>query len=301
MLRRYYLLSLYFLLGFPMANVYADIRLVDDAGNTVSLENPARRIISLAPHITELLYAVGAGGFVVGTVSYSDYPEAAKKLPRVGSYNAFDLEAIMALQPDLVVAWKSGNPDGPVKKLQELGIPVYFSEPQALEDVAHNLRQLGALAATQKVAQVASDDFIAQLKKLQIRYQTLQPVSVFYQIWHQPLMTVNGEHIISQVISLCGGRNVFASLPMLAPKISLEAVLAENPEVIVGGGVAAVNPNWKQQWLQWPQMYAVKNKSLFYINPDLIQRHTPRILQGAAILCEKLNSVRERHAAVSHP
>lgn len=292
MLRRYWFLGLYFLLGFTAANVCAEISLVDDAGNTVSLQNPARRIISLAPHVTELLYAAGAGEYIVGAVSYSDYPEVAKKLPRIGGYNAFDLEAIMALRPDVVVAWKSGNPDGPVQKLRDLGIPVYFSEPQALEDVAHNLRQLGKLAGTHKLAQAASDGFLAQLKNLRARYQAQQTVSVFYQIWHQPLMTINGEHIISQVISLCGGRNVFAKLPMLAAKISREAVLAENPEVIVGGGVAAANPNWKQDWYQWPRMRAVKNKSLFYINPDLIQRHTPRILQGTEVLCRQLAQVR---------
>jgi iron complex transport system substrate-binding protein len=272
----------------------ADISVRDDSGASVSLPKPAQRVISLAPHVTELLYAAGGGDAVVGAVSYSDYPPAAKRLPRVGSYNAFDLEAIVALQPDLIVAWKSGNPSSPVEKLRQLGIPVFLSEPHALEDVASNLRRLGQLLGSETVADAASEAFLARLAALRSAYQGKAPVSVFYQVWYQPLMTINGEHLISQVIELCGGRNVFADLPTLAPKVSLEAVLAKNPEAIVAGSAADKHPQWKQDWRRWPQLRAVQQDNLVYVNPDLLQRHTPRILQGASTLCRQLDQVRRQ-------
>ncbi|HHI94859.1 MAG TPA: cobalamin-binding protein [Gammaproteobacteria bacterium] len=271
---------------------YAAISVVDDAGHRVTLAAPAKRIISLSPHVTELLYAAGAGEYIVGAVSYSDYPAAAKKLPRVGSYNAFDLEAIVALRPDLIVAWQSANPAAALEKLQALSIPVFFSEPRQLEDVAGNLERLGKLTASEAIANAASMMFRHKLLELRNRYRAVRAVSVFYQVWHRPLMTVNGEHIISQVIELCGGRNVFAGLPVLAPKISLEAVLREDPEVIVAGNSALNHPGWKDDWRRWPALQAVKNNHLFYVNPDIIQRHTPRILQGAEALCKQIETAR---------
>lgn len=277
---------------WPMAQ--ALLIVTDDAGNKVTLLQPAKRIISLAPHVTELLYAAGAGDRLVGVVEHSDYPPAAKKLPRVGSYNALDLERIVALRPDLLVMWQSGTLQSPVQKLRKMGIPVYASEPRKLEDIARNLRQLGILAGTEKTARAASNQFLNTLKKLRTRYRTKKPVWVFYQIWNRPLMTINGKHMISQIIELCGGRNIFSGLSALAPKISLEAVLAKNPQVIVGGSVAKANPNWKKDWNKWPQLSAVKNQDIFYVNPDHLQRHTPRILQGAEALCRKLEDVRER-------
>ncbi len=286
-------LSLLLLVVFFVANrSYADVSVVDDAGRTVTLVAPAQRIISLAPHVTELLYATGAGKYIVGTVSYSDYPAAAKKLPRVGSYNAFDLEAIVALQPDLIVAWQSANPAAALEKLQALSIPVFFSEPRRLEDVATNLERLGKLTANEVTANTVSATFRRKLAGLRSKYRSAREVSVFYQVWHQPLMTISGEHIISQVIGLCGGRNVFASLSTLAPKISLEAVLRKDPEVIVAGNSALNYSGWKDDWRRWPALRAVKNDHLFYVNPDIIQRHTPRILQGAGVLCKQIETVR---------
>jgi iron complex transport system substrate-binding protein len=270
----------------------ATVSVVDDTGKTVTLAHPAKRIISLAPHVTELLFAAGAGAQVVGVVSFSDFPEAAKKLPVVGAYNAFDLEAILALKPDLVIAWKSANPAAALEKLQAMSIPVFVSEPLRLEDVAGNLERFGVLAGTATVANAASAQYRKRLNELRLQYSHKASVSVFYQIWHQPLMTINGEHIISQVIELCGGRNVFADLPVLAPKISLEPVLLKNPEAIVAGNSALNHPGWKEDWRRWPSLRAVKNDHLFYVNPDIIQRHTPRILQGAEVLCRQLEQVR---------
>ncbi len=280
------------ILGIIANHSHASVSVVDDTGRTVTLAAPAQRIISLSPHVTELLYATGAGEHIVGAVSYSDYPAAAKKLPRVGSYNAFDLESIVALQPDLIVAWQSANPAAALEKLQALSIPVFLSEPRQLEDVASNLERLGKLTAKDTVANAASAAFRHKLLELRSKYSVARTVSVFYQVWYQPLMTVNGEHIISQVIELCGGRNVFASLAILAPKISLEAVLRKDPEVIVAGNSALNHPDWKDDWRRWSALQAVKKNHLFDVNPDILQRHTPRILQGAEVLCEHIEAVR---------
>jgi iron complex transport system substrate-binding protein len=287
-----YLWAIFFYLGSAAAA--AEISVRDDTGAQVSLSQPARRVISLAPHVTELLYAAGAGQAVVGVVDYSDYPPAAQQLPRIGSAAAFDLEAIVALRPDLIVGWQGGNPVAQLDKLRQLGLPLFLSDPHELEDVASNLRRLGRLLGTEAVADAESADFMARLSSLRHGYQSKAPVSVFYQIWFQPLMTINGEHIISRVIELCGGRNVFASLPMLAPTVSLEAVLAKNPEAIIAGSAADQHPQWKQDWRRWPQLRAVQQDNLFYVNPDLLQRHTPRILQGASTLCGQLDQVRRQ-------
>ncbi|HEC20554.1 MAG TPA: cobalamin-binding protein [Gammaproteobacteria bacterium] len=288
------LVGLCLMLCLPMAQ--ASVSVKDDAGNTVTLAKPAQRIISLAPHVTELLYAAGAGNRLVGAVEYSDYPEAAKSLPRVGSYNAVDLERIIALKPDLVVVWQSGTLKGSVQKLRQMGVPVFASEPQTLEDIAQNLRRLGQLAGTDKTASAAAERFLTGLNRLRARYGHSEPVSVFYQVWQQPLMTIGGRHMISQVIELCGGRNIFAGLSALAPRVSLESVLAKNPQVIVGGGVTENNPQWKEYWQQWPQIRAVKNSHVYSVNPDLLQRQTPRILLGAEVLCEQLEQVRNKKA-----
>ncbi len=273
---------------------FAEVRVTDDLGQTVVLAQSARRIVSLAPHVTEMLFAAGAGAHIVGAVQYSDYPEAAQRIPRVGGYTSLDLETIVALRPDLIVAWKSGNPAPQVEKLHELGFAVYVTEPRHIEDVPTDIERLGLLAGTAATAQKAAAAFRAHHDALRRRYAGRPPVDVFYQIWDRPLMTVNGEHLISDVLRLCGGRNVFASLPVLAPKVDAEAVLAADPEAIVASGMGEARPEWLGDWRRWPQLRAVRHDNLFFIPPDLIQRHTPRILDGAERLCAALEQARTR-------
>jgi len=268
------------------------LEVTDDTGQRVHLDKPARRIISLAPHITELLFAAGAGEFVVGAVNYSNYPPEATRLANVGNYESLNLEAIAALQPDLVVAWKSGNSSLQIERLSRLGLPVFYSEPRHLEDIATNLERLGHLAASEKSANAAAARFNARYRQLEARYSQARPVRVFYEIWHRPLMTVNGEHLISQVINLCGGRNIFSDLTTLAPTVNPEAVLAANPEAIIASGMVAQKPEWMDQWRNWPQLTAVKHQQLYFIPPDLIQRQTPRVLEGAELMCEQLEKAR---------
>ncbi|QID19184.1 cobalamin-binding protein [Nitrogeniibacter mangrovi] len=294
---RRFLPPLFVLLALGHNAFAAAIDVVDDMGDTVHLDAPARRIVSLAPHLTELIYAAGAGERLVAAVEYSDYPPKAKALPRIGSYTNADLEAVVAQHPDLVVSWRSGNPPTQIERLRALGIPVYVNEPRDLDAVAHTLRQIGRLAGTGAVADAAADAFEARQAALRTRYASQAPVGVFYQIWDQPLMTINGQHLISAVIRLCGGRNVFADLDLLAPKIGVESVLVADPEVIVASGMGEARPEWLDAWRRWPQLTAVKRDNLFFIPPELIQRHTPRILDGATRLCEQLDTARRRRPA----
>ena len=273
---------------------WSDIQVVDDTGQTITLQKPAQRIVSLAPHITELLFAVGAGAAVVGASEFSDYPEAARAIPRVGGGGGLDLEAILALQPDLVIAWESGNPAGQSRRLQQLGLPVFFSEPGRMEDITTSLEKFGQLTGRQKEARVQARAFADRLEELRRRYSGQDDVTIYYQIWERPLMTVNGRHIVSDVIRLCGGRNVFADLPVLAPQIDSEAVLAANPDVIVVGDAAGEPATSLVAWERWPELKAVSQRHLYTIQRELLVRQTPRLLEGAEQLCRLLEGVREQ-------
>jgi iron complex transport system substrate-binding protein len=269
----------------------AEISVVDDAGRAVVLHQPAKRVISLSPHITELLYAAGASEQVVGVVSFSDYPPQARKLPLIGSNDKFDMEAIMAQSPDLIVAWQNGNPKSQVEQLIKLGFKVYISEPRKFEDIAKDIRQLGVMLGTQQQAEPAAEKFLHALQALRQQYSQRPPLRVFYQVWNHPVFTVNGEHLISKVITLCGGVNVFSDLVVLSPQVSIESVIAKNPDVIFYGS-HETREDWADDWRKWPNIKAVANQHLFGIHADLIVRHTPRILQGAKQMCEYMDRVR---------
>lgn len=280
------------LLALFACQAHADIVITDDSGATVRLKEPARRIVSLAPHVTETLFAAGAGAKLVGAVDYSDYPDAAQKLVRIGGYSKLDLEVIAALKPDLAVGWASGNSPAHIDKLRALGIPVYLVQPERIDDVADNLERYGELAGTQTTARAAAADFRQRLADLRGKYAARPKVRVFYQIWKQPLMTVGGGQVISDAIRLCGGENIFADLKPLAPKVSIEAVLAADPEIVVASGMGEARPEWVDDWRQWPSLTAVKRDNLYFIPPDLIQRHTPRLAEGAARLCAHIEAAR---------
>jgi iron complex transport system substrate-binding protein len=270
----------------------AGVEVSDDSGAQVRLAQPAQRIISLAPHVTEMLFAAGAGAKLVGTVDYSDYPPAAARLPRVGGYHNLDLERILALRPDLVVAWESGNPPLTLQRLRSFGLRLFLSEPRLPEDIARDIEALGQLAGTTATAQPAAVAFRRRLAQLRARYHRRAVVSVFYQIWDQPLMTVNGAHLISQVIRLCGGRNVFAALAPLAPVVDVEAVIRADPDVIVLSAPGEDSAGGPAAWRRYPSLTAVRNGNLFFIPPDLLQRSGPRVLDGAEILCRDLDRAR---------
>ena len=276
------------------AEVNTSITLIDDSGRSVALKQPAQRIISLTPHVTELLFAAGAGAQVVGTVDYSNYPAAALRIARIGDSAQLDLERIVALKPDLIVVWKNGNAQRQLDKLLRLGIPVFYNEPRRLADIARAIEQLGRLAGTEARALPAARAFAARADELQRRFAGRAPVTVFFQIWDRPLMTVSGDHLISDVIRLCGGRNVFAGLKALTPEISTEAVLDVDPEAIAGVTAEAGQSENLELWKKWPRRTAVARGNLFLIHSDLISRSTPRILDGAERLCEQLDTARAR-------
>lgn len=277
---------------FILSSVRAAVSVIDDESNKIVLDKPAQRIISLAPNITESLFAAGAGDKIIGAVSYSDYPAAAKKIPRVGGYPSLDLEKIVSLNPDLVIAWTSGNNKQQVQKIKDFGITVFFSEPRYPDDIAKTIQRFGVLAGTQNIADKAANDFLQHYHSLQKKFSDKKKIKVFYQIWNKPIMTISGQHLISDIIELCGGENVFSDLNTITPRISLESVLASNSEVIVSGGMGKARPEWIEEWKPWKTLPAVKNEQLYFIDPALMQRVGPRILQGADKLCEFLEQAR---------
>jgi iron complex transport system substrate-binding protein len=272
----------------------AEVSVTDDTGATVRLTQPARRIVTLAPHLAETLFAAGAGDKLAGTVEYSDFPEAAKQVAKVGGYSRVDLEAVVALKPDLIVAWHSGNAPANIEKLRGFGFPIYVSQPDRIEDVAREIERLGQLAGTSATADAAARQFRMRLAALRKQYGDKPVVRTFYQIWKQPLSTIGGKQIISSVIRLCGGENVFGKLDALAPVVSIEAVVAANPEAIVASGMGEARPDWLDDWKRWPVIDAVARNNLFFVPPELIQRHTPRLLDGAEQLCRHLETARSR-------
>ncbi|WP_458525097.1 cobalamin-binding protein [Onishia taeanensis] len=284
-------------LGFSLAGptqAAGGVCETDDAGREVCLDAPAQRIVALSPGVTELLYAAGAGERVVGVVSFSDYPPAAQAHPQVGSYDRLDLEALLSLGPDLVVAWAGGNPQEQVDRLSRLGLPVYFSDVDDFAGIAESLERFGALAGSPDTAAAAATSLREEVAALRARYAHAAPVPVFYQIWEQPLMTINGEHWISRSLALCGGVNLFADASALVPRIGIEAVLARDPEAIITGGMGEPNSTWLEAWRDYPRVTAVRRDNLFFIDPDLVQRAAPRLVEGTRRLCEHLEVARGR-------
>ena len=268
------------------------INIPDAAGKTFSLPRAAQRVVSLAPHITELVYAVGAGDKLVGVVSFSNYPEQALQLPQVGNYKKFDPESILKLQPDLILAWQSGNPKPEIERLQKMGIPIYLDEPRALEEIAISMEHYGALLGKSEQAQQSATQFRQEFARLRKQYQARSKVRVFYQVWHEPMITLNGEHLISDVINGCGGENIFSDASALAPRVGVEAVLQRKPQVILTGTVDLKHTDSLDSWKKWQQLPAVKNQHLYYVFADHISRHTPRILLGMQKICAYLDGAR---------
>lgn len=273
--------------------VLAQIVVVDDRGNTITLEKPAQRIVSLSPHITEMLFAAGAGERIVATVLYSDYPQAAKEIPVIGSHSAVSYESLLALNPDLVIAWASGNGNEIIARLKSLGLTVYLDEPRKIEDIPRSLQRFGQLVGSEVQTELAAARFNDSLKALRAANATKSSVDVFYQVWNDPITTLNGDHLVSDIIRLCGGKNIFADVIPIAPVVNVESVLSANPDVIIVSGMDDKRPAWLDDWGRWTSLAATKNDQLHFIPPDLLQRNSLRIIQGAELLCEILDTVRQ--------
>ncbi len=251
---------------------------------------PAQRIVSLTPGLTELMYAVGAGQSLLATVEYADYPEAARQIPRIGDAFRVDMEKLLALKPDLVLAWTSGTPVTTVEQIRSLGLRVESIEVQHLSEVGAALVRIGELTGRQVQAQQAADNFSQGVQVLRTQYAQRPTLRVFVEVNRQPLYTVNGRHVISEMLGLCGGQNVFADLSQLAPVVGVEAVLAANPDVILStdGSPQQVQEDWRA----WPQVRAVKQNHIYVVSPDTTTRATPRLLQGAQAVCDALEQAR---------
>ncbi|MBI5461565.1 MAG: cobalamin-binding protein [Gammaproteobacteria bacterium] len=268
------------------APLLAEQVFTDDLGNVIHLAAPPQRIVSLTPHITELLYAVGAGDRIVAVGDYSDYPRAALRLPRIGNAERIDHERVLQAQPDLIIAWGSGTPAREIESLRHLGIPMYLSEPRRLNDIGAQLRVFGAIAGTTAQAERAARAYEQRLAALRTRYAGNPRRTLFYQLAQQPLLTVNREHLINDVLTLCGGVNPFADVPTLTPRVDIEAVLATRPEAVVfalypGESVAAVQAFWQGHGLPASTRY-------IGVPGDYIHRATPRVLEGVERICAGL-------------
>lgn len=264
------------------------------AGLAPQLERPARRIVSLAPHLTELLFSAGAGDALVGVVAYSDYPPAARRIPRVGDAFRLDLERLLELEPDLVVAWRSGLKEADRERFAALGIPLYIADSTRLEGIADELLALGRLAGTEAVARQAARRYREKLRALTARYSGDKKVVTFYQIWDRPLMTVSDRHVIGEVISRCGGQNPFGGLSPLTPTVAVEAVLAADPEVMIA---AAGKGDAFAIWRNYEGLRAVRAGRLYTVPGDWISRPSLRILLGMERVCAFLDKARRGRAA----
>ena len=286
------LLTIILVLQLCAPAAHAAISVTDDAGNIITLNKPATRIISLSPHVTELIFAAGAGERLIGTVKYSDYPEAAKAIPRIGDNRQLDIERIIAMKPDLLVVWMHGAYERVLEPLRKSGIPYFFSEPHKLEQIPETLLKLGSLFGTEKQAQMSANAFREQLTQLSTRYQNKSQVRTFYQVWGKPIFTLNDKSIVSDVLRICGGKNIFGHLSAAAPTLSTEAVIQENPELIITGDSDNQAGSGVEQWKGFSTMLAVKNQNLVAVDGDQLNRAGPRIIDGAKVVCEAMELAR---------
>jgi iron complex transport system substrate-binding protein len=268
------------------------LRLVDDAGHEVALSHPARRIVALAPHLTELVYAAGAGQQLVAVGKYSDFPPEALAKPVISDAFADNYEALAKLRPDLVLVWGSGTPERIKSKLRAMGVPVYEVEIRTVAGLVDTLRGIGRLAGTEGVAQARAQAVANDWAALKASYAGRKPVRVFFQLWDAPLMTLNGQHLVSSAIAACGGTNVFAELPTLTATVSWEVAVQRDPELVVSAG-APGEVEKPGRWAEFKRVSAVQHGEFGHVEGDLIARSGPRFVDGARELCEAIDHARQ--------
>jgi iron complex transport system substrate-binding protein len=272
----------------------AGIDVVDDSGVHLKLAQPARRIVSLAPGATEMLFAAGAGAQLIATVAYADQPAAARRVPRIGDSNAIDMERLLVLKPDVVVYWPGGNNPAQVAQLKRLGFPLYGQQVNRLGDLGASLRRLGALAGTAAMAQQRAGQIEEQLAQLRARYSKLSPVTALLETWNQPLYTVGGQQLMSDALVVCGAVNVFGELPQLSPAVQVEAVITRNPELIIAASPPGAGAQWLQAWRNFPSLKAVRSGNLLDFEDQALSRLGPSVLDATAALCAQIAAARAR-------
>jgi iron complex transport system substrate-binding protein len=302
--RRLALVALAAAVGAVASDVVAATA-IDDAGRSVAVERPPSRVVTLAPSLTELVFAAGAGRSLVGVSALSDYPAEARAIARIGDAGRIDVERVLALKPDLVLVWQRGNVAREIEQLERAGVRLFQLAPQRLDDVARAIERLGVLLGHEGEARRRAGELRAMLARLRIAHAGAPPVRVFYQVWQQPLMTVNRRQIIDEVLGVCAGRNVFADLAPLVPTVSTEAVVAADPEAILTASEHGGGAPWLRVpdapafalWRRQPAMVAVRRGWLYALDGDLISRQGPRIVEGVAAVCAVLDEVRRERAA----
>ena len=257
-----------------------------------SHKQPAIRIVALAPHIVEMLFDIGAGGNIVGTVDYADHPKQALDIPRIGGYYGLQIEKLLALKPDLVLAWKTGNKISDLEQLERLGLTVAYSAPENIADVAKELTYFGELTGFELGAKKAADDYLAKLALIRQSNKNKSVIQTFYQLWSEPMMTVNRNTWIDQLMRICQAENVFADNPVDYPQISIENVMVASPELIIIPDEKSDKPQPDIQWHKWPQIPAVKNNQFIHVNADVLHRFSTRMLTGVEDMCTKLDKFR---------
>jgi iron complex transport system substrate-binding protein len=270
----------------------AEVRLRDDRGVEVVLAQPATRIVTVAPHLAEVAFAAGAGARLAGVSAFSDHPPEAARLPVVSDATHVDFEALTRLKPDLVLVWQSGNRARDFAQLEARGFRVFVTEPTRPEDVARLVRTVGRLAGTEDAAEAQARAIEARLAALRDRFAGRPEVRVFFEIWNEPLMTVNGRHVITALMTLCGGRNVFAAAGPLTPVISREQVLAADPDAILVSAAPTLVQARIESWRRWQTLRAVRRGDVYPMDPALLNRMGPRLLDGAEALCGVLERAR---------
>ena len=275
------------------ATALAATTVTDDTGQRVTLPNPPQRIISLAPSATEMLFAAGAGDRLIATVDFSDEPAAAKRVPRIGDVTAIDMERLVALHPDLVVAWPGGGNPAQIEKIARLGIPIYRQQVNRLADLPGSLRRLGALTSDESTAEQAARALSAELARITREYgggrrATGASPTVLLEVWNRPIYTVGGGHLMSDALTSCGVRNVFGDLQELGPVISTEAVIARNPDIIVASAPPGEGASWLAEWKRFGSLNAVRTGRLVAFEDQRLNRLGPSVVLATEALCKAL-------------
>lgn len=285
-----------------MLGAQTPISVKDDAGTLIRLAQPAKTVVTLAPNLTELAFAAGAGHAVKAVARFSDHPAPARSLPMVSDAYTLNLEAIARTKPDLIFVWLSGTPQRQRDALKKLGIPVFESEIQSIEGIASTLQRMGTLMGTSAIAQATAQHFINDWRQLQtsraekLQREGSQRLRVFYQVWDKPLMTFNRQHLVSLAIHTCGGQQGFDHLASLTPTVSREAVLAFNPQLILSGDEKGL-----ALWQAFPQLAATARQQLKVANAELLTRMGPRFVDVAREVCDQIDAARAAHAGSQRP
>jgi iron complex transport system substrate-binding protein len=271
------------------ATALAATTVTDDTGQRVTLPNPPQRIISLAPGATEMLFAAGAGNRLIATVEFSDEPVAARRVPRIGDVTAIDMERLVALHPDLVLAWPGGGNPAQIEKIAQLGIPIYRQQVNRLADLPGSLRRLGALTSDQSTAEQAARALAAELARITREYGGgRNSTTVLLEVWNRPIYTVGGGHLMSDALTACGVRNVFGDLKELGPVISTEAVIARNPDIIVAAAPPGEGTSWLAEWKRFGSLNAVRTGRLVAFDDQRLSRLGPSVVLATEALCKAL-------------